>query len=182
MIKGQDEIGEENGTLHIQFAVNTAQVRMSSLCEWLPRAHFEAARNANAVANYCKKTKTSVEGTQFEHNYISANGTLTMANVMMKIAEVANISKTKQRLTANDGEPLEKPNVVYSDEFWAAVEILLGEDENLVALLTQPQYERAWVKTRRVWLTKLAIDRQTSVSVANIPDDEGTENILVPLV
>lgn len=183
MIKGQDEIGE-NGTLHIQFAMNTAQIRRSQISEWLPRAHLEAARNANAVANYVSKAKTAVEGTAFEHNYISENGTLTMANVMYKLAEVANVSKTNQILASPDN--IRKAPEVYTDEYWAAVEILLGEDENLVALLTQPNYLYSWKNTRRVWLMKVAIDRQTSVSIASISptsSEEGSpKNILVPLV
>lgn len=177
MVKGQDEIGE-NGTLHIQACANTVQTRMSALKAWLPRSHVELARNGSAIANYVSKLDTAVEGTQFEHNYIdnNANKPLTMADVMMKIAEVANVSKTKERLADNDN-PV-KPDEAYAEEYWSAVEILLGDNENLVALLTQPQYQRAWVKTRRVWLCKLAVDRQTKLSISSASSP--AENILTP--
>lgn len=177
MVKGQDEIGEKSGILHIQAVANTTQTRMSSLMEWLPRAHIQLAHNSNALANYVFKEETAVEGTRFEHNYVNqlANGPLTMAQVMMKIAEVANVENTRKRLRPDNDNvsPLPKLDEVYADEFWAAVEILLGQDENLVAFLTQPQYQRAWVKTRRVWLMKLAVDRQTEISVAGLTGDAG---------
>jgi len=165
MIKGQDEVGE-NGTLHIQAVANTAQIRKSAICDWLSRAHIELARNVNALANYVSKDKTSVDGTQFEHNYIdNENGPLTMAQVMRRIAEIANTERSRSRI--ENTEKPEKPDDVYADEYWSAVELLLGENENLVALLTQPQYQRSWVKTRRVWLMKVALDRQTKITITS---------------
>lgn len=182
MIRGQEELGA-NGTLHYQLAVNTQQIRASQIKEWLPRAHIEVARNPNALANYVNKDNTAVPDTQFEHNYVNnANGPLTMANVLMKIAEIANVCETERKISAKDdnGLPLYKnTDDIYRMEYWSAVEILLGDNENLVALLTQPQYERAWVKTRRVWLMKLAVDRQTELSVGSASPAE--ENILVPI-
>lgn len=64
-VYGQDEIGEENGTLHIQAAVQcVSQQRFHRLKEWLPRANLGIAKNAAALQNYVKKSKTSVPGTQ----------------------------------------------------------------------------------------------------------------------
>lgn len=165
MVKGQDEIGE-NGTLHIQFALNTRQVRLSAIKEWLPRAHLEVARNANAVANYVSKDRTAVANSQFEHNYVSENANKTMADIMIMLAEVAQLEDTAKKLKTLDvSNKLPKPDDVYKAEYWSCVELLLGQDENLVGLLTQPQYERSWVKTRRVWIAKLALDSQTKISV-----------------
>jgi len=63
-ITHQDEVGEE-GTLHIQGAVKAKYtVKFSAVKKWLPRAHIEVARNAQALFNYCKKSETAVEGTQ----------------------------------------------------------------------------------------------------------------------
>jgi len=59
----QDEIGEKNGILHIQLALNTTQLRLATIKEWLPRAHIEAAQHTGKVKNYCKKLATSVPGT-----------------------------------------------------------------------------------------------------------------------
>lgn len=172
MIKGQDEIGD-NGTLHIQFVVNTRQIRMSQLKAWLPRAHFELARNENAVANYCAKGPTSVPDTQFEHNYVNENANKTMADIMLMIADAADqlSERTRERLAKQDeqGKIMYKPQEVFKLEYWDSVEMLLCEDENLVGLLTQPQYERAWVNTRKVWFIKLNLDRQTRISLVQEP-------------
>lgn len=64
-VYGQDEVGEENGTLHIQAAVQcVSQQRFHRLKEWLPRANLGIARNAQALQNYVKKSKTAIPGTQ----------------------------------------------------------------------------------------------------------------------
>lgn len=170
LAKGQDEIGE-NGTLHIQAALNTQQVRMSQVKQWLPRAHIELARNANAVANYVSKDRTAVPDTQFEYNHVdNGNGALTMAQVMMMLAEYAftnsQITALSNKTNANGLPVYRIAEEIYKVEYWDAVGMMLTQNENLVALLTQPQYERAWVKTRKVWLIKLEQDRQTNVSVA----------------
>lgn len=181
IIKGQDEIGE-SGTLHLQMALNTAQVRMSQVKQWLPRAHIEAARNANALANYVSKDKTAVANSQFEHNYYDTNSQ-SMPDVLMLIAEVANTELTAKRMAVNvdTGKVDMKKEEAYKQEFWDAVAIVVGNNENLIQTLTMPSYEKAWVKTRNVWLLKVQVDRQTELSLAG-PTGYGSEqNIFVPL-
>lgn len=58
-IDGQLEKGE-NGTEHYQLHLATPQVRFSAVKKQFPRAHIEPARNAAAVAAYCKKEDTRV--------------------------------------------------------------------------------------------------------------------------
>jgi len=58
----QDEVGEQ-GTLHIQAAIYTNQIRFSSMKQWLPMAHIEAAKNKDALVRYCQKSETAVQGT-----------------------------------------------------------------------------------------------------------------------
>lgn len=171
MVKGQDEIGE-NGTLHIQFALNTRQIRLSQIKEWLPRAHLEVARNANAITNYVSKAATAVANSQFEHNYVTENANKTMADIMMMIADVANLDRTRERLAElkDNGLPVRKPDDCYKAEYWDAVEMLLCQDENLIALLTQTQYLTGWIRTRKVWIMKNEVDRQTKVAVKS-PDE-----------
>lgn len=59
----QDEIAPTTGALHIQGCFHTSQLRFSTLKEWLPTAHIEAAINKDALIAYCSKSATSVEGT-----------------------------------------------------------------------------------------------------------------------
>lgn len=66
-VEGQDEVGKE-GTPHIQFyVICKSQQRGSAMKKWLPRAHWEVARNKQAVIQYCTKTDTKVDGTGFAH-------------------------------------------------------------------------------------------------------------------
>lgn len=179
-IKGQDEIGE-SGTLHMQLCLNTDQCRFSSIKEWLPRANIHAAMTTahiNNLKNYVFKEDTAVANTRFEHSYRAANEALTMAQVLTQIAELAYDNERYQRLLTevdDRGLRVRTTRELHEREFWDAANMLIAANENLVALLTQPQYIRAWIHTRPVWVAKVAIDRQTDVTIHPV------ENILVRL-
>lgn len=166
MVKGQDEIGE-NGTLHIQAYANTDQVRLSSLKQWLPRAHFSALTTKQHIENMKeyvhKKDGTEVEGTQFELVIREANNfqSLSMANVLTQMAMHAYDKQVIQDLCI-DGKDIAK---VYEQEYWDIVNTLLIDDENLISIFTMPQYKLAWIKTRRTWVVKAEVDRQTKIDV-----------------
>lgn len=134
-VHSQDEKGEE-GTLHIQGAVNTAQVRFSKMKEWLPRAHIEVARDKQALLKYVKKEDTAIPGTQKEvHTEF-----WTMEKALIEIAwEVLWITPEEMKAQG---------------DFWYGVCQILQSKPNLVSLLTNPQMERAWNKTRSVWMRK----------------------------
>lgn len=179
MVKGQDEIGE-TGTLHIQMCLNTDQVRMSAIKGWLPRSHIVSATtqlHIQRLKNYVAKEETSVEGTQFEHKYREQEQHMTMADVMTRIAELAYADDEYNRLrTEKDdrGLPVRTTKELHEREFWDCANMLISADENLVALLTQPQYLRAWIHTRKVWIIKTRVDSQTSLTIEN-----PRQNILV---
>lgn len=165
-IKGQDEIGKETGTVHLQMVINTDQVRFSSIKEWLSKAHIKPALTKDHKANlmnYVHKQDTSVPGTQFEHKWKEESKSLTMAQALMKIAELAwtneQCGEKLQKYFLDNGKHMTKLQL-FEEEFWECVNLLLGQDENLVALYTQPQYIRAWIRTRTVWIKK-ALDSQT---------------------
>lgn len=154
MVKYQDEIGDE-GTLHIQGAVQTTQVRFSAIKKWLPRAHIEVARNKKALLNYVEKEDTAVPNTQvvIQADYLSMDVALKeIAKYQMDYMEWVKRSQVSKR--AKDGA-FEK------DEFWNAVRKILVEKPKAVGLFTNPQLERAWIHTRSVWIDLLEKDRQT---------------------
>jgi len=153
-LKGQDEIGK-NGTPHLQFAVQTAQVRHAAMRSWLPRAHIEIARDKVALLKYVEKTDTAVPGTQvtIQADYLAMDSALKAIAV-----HAMDWDEWRQRVSikaqATDGA-FEK------DEFWQAVNKILRVSPKQVGLYTNPQLERAWVKTRAVWIDLLEKDRQT---------------------
>jgi hypothetical protein len=63
-VKGQQELGE-NETLHIQAVANTAQVRMSQMKSWLPRAHFETLKSK---AHQKMKQQFQIQGLKRERS------------------------------------------------------------------------------------------------------------------
>lgn len=144
-VKGVDyqyEVGND-GTLHIQGALNTAQVRFSAVKGWLKRAHIEAARNRAALLKYVKKQETAVPGTQTSEK----REYLTMEAALKKLAnfyEPASFERVEQ--LRYDSKK------VAVESYWKAVNKLLLEDTSLIQLYSNPQMLRAWVYTKNVWL------------------------------
>lgn len=152
LVKCQDEVGD-NGTLHIQGAVNTTQVRFSQVKNWLSRAHIEIARDKSALLKYVEKSETAVDGSQFQN----AREFLTTAKALRKLA------RHYIRPTAEEIEKLgHKCELAVRNAFWRAVRSIIDEDEELVSIYTRPDMLRAWEHTSEVWLRKVEEeDRQT---------------------
>lgn len=177
-VRGQDEIGGDNGTLHIQAYANTDQVRMSQMKTWLPRAHFKpltTKQHIDNMVNYVwKEDDTAVANTRFEikHREDDSGKPLTMAQTLTRIAEYAfsqaEINKLMEPEIGENGVVVRKPMTmkeILEKEFWHAVNMMLTTNADLVGLLTQPQYMRAWTNTRQVWVNKFVVDSQTSIRV-----------------
>lgn len=177
MIKGQEETGE-SGTHHLQMVINTDFIRASQIKEWLPRAHMKLCKTAQHKDNclkYVEKSETSIEGTRFQFQHRQESEQMTMAGSMLKLAEYAfsdeYIRNCMKRRNYNEegkdiGAVYKNREEVLTEEYWTIVNMILMDNENLVALYTQPQYLRAWLKTRAVWISKFNIDRQTDVRIS----------------
>lgn len=149
LVKCQDEVGA-NGTLHIQGAINTTQVRFAQIKKWLERAHIEVARDKSALLKYVSKADTAVEGTQFQ----SKSEFLTTAKALRKLARYYS--------KPDDEYISEFPTDYVKRAYWRAVREILREDEELVGLYSRPDIFRAWENTWEVWLEKIdEEDRQT---------------------
>lgn len=150
-LKYQDEIGGD-GTLHIQGAVNTSQVRFSAIKSWLKRAHIELGKDPKALLAYVGKTDTAVAGTQNDHK----QEYMTMEKGLRKLAEYYV-----------PPDPHDEPSKTWEeDHYWDAVKLILKESPSLVQLYTNPQMLRAWKNTRSVWLDLLEeTDRQTDAEM-----------------
>lgn len=177
-VRGQDEIAPTTGTLHIQAYANTDQVRKRAVQDWLPRAHVKPCITKDHITNvrdiYVSKDRTAVADTQFEINFRkdNANRPLTMSQTLTSIAEFAFsqefINKEMTPEYDDKGIVIRKAltmKEVLEKEFWHAVNMMLTTNSDLVGLLTQPQYMRAWVNTRQVWVNKFVVDSQTSIRV-----------------
>lgn len=175
MVRGQDEIGA-NGTEHLQVFANTDQVRMSAIKSWLPRAHikpcFTEEHIARTKAYVHKQDETTVANTQFERVIRGGNQSLTMAELLMRFAEHAWTPEIILKMDEDrmkSGLKYKSLKEWYDDEYWYICNNeLLAENPDLIGLLSQPQYLRAWVNTRQVWIKKY-LDSQTKIP-EEIPD------------
>lgn len=60
---GQEEIGEKEGTHHIQLFIQFDRVRtLEQMKKWVEKAHWERAVDPVAAWNYCCKAETAIEG------------------------------------------------------------------------------------------------------------------------
>lgn len=161
----QQEVCPKTERLHYQGYIRTArQVRFNQIKNTLPGVHIEPAKNWDALVNYCKKADTAVEGTQ-EHKVNEMS--LTMAQALIRVAEQRD--KTIDYTTCDSVKDFREK---YVYEFDTAVAKILLENENLIGLYSQPQYERAYVKWRNVWTKKAdeKTDRQTDTPVGEDED------------
>lgn len=157
----QIEIAPNTGRKHYQgYLRTTRQVRFSQITDMFPGVHFEVARNWNATVAYCKKTETAVDGSQQHATFQTKQ--MSMAQALIRL--------TRYRPTIDDSrcETDDDFNRLYKREFEIAVRDIVRQDENLIALYTQPQYLRAYVMCRNVWVEKAEeTDRQTDAEVVS---------------
>lgn len=125
------------------------QVRHAQLRKILPGVRIEAARDWNALLEYCKKKDTAVPGTQVHQ--ISTTQAMTMAQALTKLASYADNKPPTDFLLDDHEKRLEK---YVNTEYWKAVRLILEDNPDEVGLWTQPQYLRAWIHTRSVWIKK----------------------------
>lgn len=136
------------------------QARLSQLKKIFPTTHFEMAKNWNALIQYCKKEETAVDGTQ--HHAVGTQY-LSMSDALIKIA----VNRPIIDFSRCEAEEDYRRKYLY--EFNESVSILLRADPNLIGIYSQPQYERAYVRWRAVWvekaveLVKRQTDRQTEM-------------------
>lgn len=85
-IVGQEEIGEEEKRPHIQAAVYNRDGISKAKFGRKFRCHVELQKfgKADWMLEYCKKSKTAVEGTQFEFGECPAKGKSPNRNNMVK--------------------------------------------------------------------------------------------------
>lgn len=143
----QEEVCPETQRHHYQgYLRTTRQVRLAQLVKTLPGVHFEISRDWNKLKNYCRKTETAIDGTQHSQSVVRAS--ITMAQALIRIA-----SKRPQ-CDYTRCESLEDYTRLHTYEFDTAVATILREDPDLIGLYSQPQYQRAYVKWRNVWVEK----------------------------
>jgi len=157
----------DTGRKHYQGFIRTSrQVRFKQLKDLLPGVHLEQAKNWDALLNYCKKEDTRVDGTEPNHQTFSGRS-MSMSQALIYLA------RHRPRIDYSRAETPAEYKQLYIQEFEMAVLNVLREDENLIGLYSQPQYQRAYILGRSVWIEKAEqTDRQTDEADAEIVETE----------
>lgn len=160
----QTEICPDTQRPHYQGYLRTKrQVRFSQIKTILPGVHIEQARDWNKLLNYCKKSDSAVAGSQIHAS--NPSKAMTMAQALVRIANNLPYLHIDFFNCDDPESAVENRN---KNEFWSSVNEILKEDPDAVGLYTQPQYLRAWMNTRDVWI-ELATSPLSSSS--QIPED-----------
>lgn len=157
----QKEICPDTQREHYQgFIRTTRQVRFAQLKKIFPGVHIEQAKNWDALINYCRKSDTAVAGSQVSITTPQGKKPLTMAQALTLLA--ANVPYTQYDWSEMDEKKLKD---IKDQLFWKAVENTLEYDLDLVGIFTQPQYYRAFLNLKKVWveaaISAAQTDRQT---------------------
>lgn len=167
----QEEMCPTTGRKHYQGYMRLKrQARLAQLKKIFPTTHFEIAKNWDALVNYCKKEETRVDGGQQRHEVSTRY--LSMSDALIKVAAVAE----RIDISRYDDEDRKRRAIV--NEYDVAVAVLLRTDANLIGIYSQPQYERAYVKWRQVWIeyADRQTDRQTQNEDAQVQNEVESEN------
>lgn len=159
----QSELCPDTQREHYQGFIRTSrQVRFAQLQKIYPGVHLEPARNWEALMEYCKKTDTAIPGTQVHHNAPQEKKFMTMSQALILLA--SNLPYETYDWSEIDEKKLKQ---LKDDMFWKAVENTVRYDLDLVGLFTQPQYYRAFINLKSVWvdaaIDAAQTDRQTDI-------------------
>ena len=161
----QKEICPGTQREHYQGYIRTArQVRFAQLKKIYPGVHIEPAKNWDALVKYCAKKDTAVEGTQ--QHFENKKTFMTMAQALTKLAAHCPYADRSKFMDMD-----EKQLIAHTkQQYWDCVQNILETSSDEIGLYSQPQYERAFLNTRRIWMEKCLdeaewqeTDRQTDI-------------------
>lgn len=148
----QDEICPETHRRHKQGYFRTVrQVRFHALTIAFPGIHIEAAKNWNALVNYCKKKETRDISGSFLSGTGSGKTPLTMAIGLMKLC--AHSSPVFNYIQRGNGHiEIDEINVLDIDKMYiSGGDTWLREDPNVIGLISNNQWKSAFVNFFKVW-------------------------------
>jgi len=127
-IYGGRETCPKSGKLHFQGAIQCYnQIRGSKIKSWLPKAHFEAAKSADALKKYVMKEETSAGEKVVRDNPIPHYRAHEICLLLAQTSRQTDIG------------------------FWPRSRIILSETPELAGQLMNPSLRGFYEKTAEVW-------------------------------
>lgn len=189
----QQEVCPETKRIHRQGYLRTkVQVRFSALRREFPGIHFEAAKNWEALINYCKKEETRDKNSpQFVSGTGSKEKPLTMAQALMKLSSYADpypIIESVPVADATTGKPTDfrrewNHQFDHKAMYISAVKNWISINPEIIALVTQPQYKSAffdfWKDFQKMAIESLDFDAHPAHSITGGTDERSEEGEVV---
>lgn len=149
-VHGGKEECPTTGKVHFQGAVQCRrQVRFTSLKKWLPKAHWEPAKNIAALKQYVMKADTAVGDKTSTENVAPM---ITMEYVMKVLADVWDNSKVIEYMEKDKAMDL-KDALKYA--YWEAVNDIFykrPEFRRNCQLFARADTLTLWLNTRLTWI------------------------------
>lgn len=140
--------------VHFQGAIQCqTQQRFSALKKWLPTAHLEVARSAEALVKYAMKQDTAVGDKQVSDN---TTPYAAMHEMLIKIAS-AQIDVSTELVKYLDLKNCKNADEEYREEYIYVTRHILSEAPNLVTAFMIPAMEKAWIRYRSVWIARALV-------------------------
>lgn len=170
-VHGGREECPETKREHFQGAVQCRrQVRLAQLKGWLPRAHFEPARDRLALKKYVMKAETAVGEKTTQENTVQH---VSMESLMIKMANYWDEEEYIQIWNKEENHKL-----AFKYCYWRMVNLILEECpeyRKVCQLFARSDTVSLWENTRSTWL-------KVAEGYSITPPQEGhAENIIVRL-
>lgn len=171
----QKEVCPDTQREHYQgFIRTTRQVRFAQMRKIYPGVHIEAARNWDALVNYCKKSETAIPGSQVNITAPEGAKPMTMAQALIYLA--SNIPYFKYDWSAlNPQQTKDLKDKILND----SIEACLRINRNLIGIYANNIYRSAFNNHKQMWIDFALeearwadLDRQTDMWLGcHIKDD-----------
>lgn len=143
----QDEIGTTTGTLHIQLALRTTEVRKSQILKDFPRMWVDKARNKMACINYVQKS----DGTQVPGTFVhwTSNEIIDEENQDKALSQQQILELLAHWVHEDDYSSASE--VQYRNAINSIIEVR----PELISQLTGTRIGPVWNLTNSTWLYKV---------------------------
>lgn len=149
-VYGGKETCPETGKIHFQGMVHLrSQQRMSALKKWLPTAHWEPARNVDALKNYAMKQDTAVGDKKAVQNTVEH---ISTEKIMIKLANEWDTKDVVKYMEENDKLDVREASKL---AYWDCVNRILSDSPPFRAccqVFARADTLTLWLNTKATWL------------------------------
>lgn len=148
-VYGGKEECPDTKRLHFQGAIQLrSQQRLSTLKKWLPTAHFEIARNKDAIKKYAMKEETAVGPKTEKINDIEH---ISVEKIMLKLADEWD-SDVYNEYIEQLGDDIKE---AFKSAYWHTARNILRkypDYRKVCHIFARSDVITLWDRTRSVWL------------------------------